>query len=91
MAKELFGWEPAAEAEVTDEEGESVAHEVTAEDAISPRLDRFSDFTQRIVDDRAAQDAEVLDSALTQATRVAWLCGALVLTGVIIEVVRFTG
>ncbi|MBD89224.1 MAG: hypothetical protein CL940_02665 [Deltaproteobacteria bacterium] len=62
-----------------------------AEPGISPRLDRFAHFTQRIVDERAAQDSEVLESALTQATRVAWLCGALVLTGVIIEVLNFTG
>ena len=34
---------------------------------------------------------EVLDSALTQATRVAWLCAALLVVGVAIEVIRFTG
>ncbi len=61
-----------------------------SEPLLAPRLDRVADFPQRIVDERAAQDSEVLESALTQATRVALLCGALVLTGVIIEVLRFT-
>ncbi len=80
--------EQGAEAE---EPHQTTQEEVSPGDAVSPRLDRFSDFTQRIVDDRAAQDVEVLDSALTQATRVAWLCGALIVTGVVIEVLRFTG
>lgn len=76
--------DPGLAAHATSEEGSSSP-------VTSPRLDRFSSFTQRILDGRAAQDEEVLDSAIAQASRVAWLCGALVVTGVIIEVLRFTG
>jgi serine/threonine protein kinase len=80
--------EPGAEPEPSVE---TTPAEASPGTLMEPRLHRFSDFTQRIMDDRAAQDDEVLDSAIVQATRVAWLCGALVVTGVIIEVVRFTG
>jgi len=56
-----------------------------------PREDRLSRLTHRIVETRAAQDAEALGSALTQAMRVAWLCAVLLVVGVAIEVVRFSG
>jgi hypothetical protein len=75
----------------TGAEDISAEVEAPAEGDLEVREDRFSLFTQRIVETRDAQDGEVLDSMLTQATRVAWLCAALLVVGVAIEVLRFTG